>query len=1498
LIRSSLKKFRSLFRFLLVAVFALYLLLLVAVKFGPAQRALTHVAAEMLSEKVGSRVTIDKLELGLFNRVIFYGVRIDDQKSKPLLSAGRLTAKLELRSLFQSRIVLRSVSLLDADVLLYKEKPNDPLNAQFLIDAFASKKEGESKLNLRVGSLILRRVNVKYDELYRPVTPHRFNLSHLSVRDVDANVSLRCLTPDSVALRVRSLSFHEQSGVALRQMHFKLQASRTRAEVEDFSLQTPNSQLTLSHFATTYDARKSWSNLSASLYGEARLSDAIVNLSDLRPFLTLPAEANGVLRWRAYLAVSPNLLEIKKLSVQEQNHTFSLTSNLAFCRDASGVRSVEVRLLHVNAQPSFTSQVLKCFSADTTLVQAATRAGELTLNGGGAYAFSGNGKADLNLQTALGELSAKATLLNKQQLDVSLDGKAIQLDKLLDRTDLPQSISLLGRSRLDFSEKGKLVKAEGILDVPKLLWNETDFSSIRLSASYLARTLNFSVQSKAAVAQLIAEGKMTFANKRIASLSALADVVHFQPSALGIKQPYGAASFAGSAEANLTFPQTKVIPCGTLSISNFQMKDTPRGDYVCKRLKVQSDLLPAGENYLTLRSDFLDADFQGQLSPALIKQAGKSWLQRALPGLLASQSLRTEAGVWEVNARLKDTEVLQKLLGVNLSLPAGAFCLKGKFDSSPTGRTSLQAWTDSLVYGSQKFGKSSLSLTGAGTQYACLIQTHRKFANKDFALAARLTAQDSTLHTQIDWHTPHAKNYDGQFRSSTRFHSDAQGVNFSMFIEPTQFFLADSLWHISSGNLAYNHRTLAFHQVSISHADQSLHVNGEFSPNSSQDSIVANLRDIDVDYILNLANFHAVEFGGRATGQAVVRLAHRQPQVFADLHIPDFTFNGGAMGKTHLLGSWSKADNRIRLDAAMLQSASGKENTTNVKGYVDLTEKGIKLDISAQQTDLKFLRRYMNGIFEDFEGKATGHVELYGPFKKLDFGGEVEAEAKARIPATGVTYRVSGGKVLFRSGEFAFQNFTVNDERGGAGQATGSLRHTHLKNLRYDFQLAASHLLCYDRPAQPGLPFASTTVGTGNVSLSGSPGIFTADINLRPEAPSTLTYTMGTTDAASEQADGMVRFHEAKDEEMVNYVVPVKAKESGQYAESEYGGLQTDIFLNFLIDMNPTVQVKIITDPRAGDAITAWGEGPIRASWHNKGNFEMYGTFNVARGKYQMSIQDVIRKELTLRSTSKITFAGDAKEADLDLHAAYTLNGVSLSDLGFSAGFSGKTARVDCLLNIGGKAKNPQVTFDLDLSGITEDEKQMVRQLISTDEDMNRQAIYLLGIGRFYTSSAGGTESAFTSQQQSNAAMRSLLSTTLTGQLNAAIASALGAQSHWSFGTNVTTGTMGWNEVEVDGLLQGRLLNDRLLINGNFGYRDHPTYTSNFVGDFDVRYLLTPRGTVSLRAYSETTDRYFTKSSLTTQGIGITLQRDFSRFNNLFRWGKKKEGKKGKDTAK
>ena len=179
----------------------------------------------------------------------------------------------------------------------------------------------------------------------------------------------------------------------------------------------------------------------------------------------------------------------------------------------------------------------------------------------------------------------------------------------------------------------------------------------------------------------------------------------------------------------------------------------------------------------------------------------------------------------------------------------------------------------------------------------------------------------------------------------------------------------------------------------------------------------------------------------------------------------------------------------------------------------------------------------------------------------------------------------------------------------------------------------------------------------------------------------------------------------------------------------------------------------------------------------------------------------------------------------------------------------------------------------------------MVRSIVSTEEERNMQAIYLLGLGRFFnTNSEAGT--------QSEIAMNSIVSSTLSQQLNQFIANAVG-NSKWSIGANLKTGDDGWRNMDVEGLLSGKLLDDRLLISGNFGYREKYYTQRSFISDVSVEYLLTSNGNISLKAYNQANDRYFVQSSLNTQGIGIQFKKDFNRFNDLFLWliPKKKEQK-------
>lgn len=157
---------------------------------------------------------------------------------------------------------------------------------------------------------------------------------------------------------------------------------------------------------------------------------------------------------------------------------------------------------------------------------------------------------------------------------------------------------------------------------------------------------------------------------------------------------------------------------------------------------------------------------------------------------------------------------------------------------------------------------------------------------------------------------------------------------------------------------------------------------------------------------------------------------------------------------------------------------------------------------------------------------------------------------------------------------------------------------------------------------------------------------------------------------------------------------------------------------------------------------------------------------------------------------------------------------------------------------------------------------------------MNRQIIYLLALSRFYTpdymaSTTKGNE------------LVSVASSTISSQLSNLLGS---ISDNWNIAPTFRSDRGDFSDVEVDVALSSRLLNNRLLFNGNFGYRDNSLNTSQFVGDFDLEYLLDRPGMWRLKAYNRYNDQnYYLRTAPTTQGVGVVLKRDFDSFLSFLR---------------
>ena len=119
-------------------LFALWLIVYIAFRTPPVQRYVTNLIGEQASKQLGTKVSLEGIDIEWFDGVELAGVYIEDQQQDTLLYAGLLAAYIEPAALFNKTASIRLVEIRDTYVNLYQPEGQEDLNFAFIPEAFAS----------------------------------------------------------------------------------------------------------------------------------------------------------------------------------------------------------------------------------------------------------------------------------------------------------------------------------------------------------------------------------------------------------------------------------------------------------------------------------------------------------------------------------------------------------------------------------------------------------------------------------------------------------------------------------------------------------------------------------------------------------------------------------------------------------------------------------------------------------------------------------------------------------------------------------------------------------------------------------------------------------------------------------------------------------------------------------------------------------------------------------------------------------------------------------------------------------------------------------------------------------------------------------------------------------------------------------------------------------------------------------------------------------------
>ena len=1422
--------------------------------------------ADALCHKFGTKVSIGRVDLGFVNRLIIDDTEMQDQQGKQMLRVSRISVKIDLLALANGEIEITSAQFFGLQANLYKATADSKPNFQFVVDSLASKDTTKQKtpLNLQINSLIIRNGSVSWRVLSRAYNSGKFSPDNINAHNISAHIIINRITDDSLNVKVKRIALEDRCGLKLKTLSLHAIYGPKGASINDFNLELPSTLIQSENISASFQKKEGKIEM-PSLKFNGSINAPRISLADIAGFVPKLSATKEPISLKVNFNGSGDQIAVTRLELANKKHSLQLIAN-------GGIKNyMEKMSWFANvSELSANHEAIAYIVATATgkdVPAVVTRIGDISLSGH-AYGDKNRLTANAKLATSLGDIKLA---LNKSSKNIKADieTKGLDVGKLADNKTLGHvsaNLNIHGTSMDNLAAAGRVYDFD---------FNGYKYHDIQLNASYRNKVVEGKIGIDDPNADIDVNGLLNIASKT-PLLKVEASVNNFAPHALGLTPKWQSTAFAANINCDIKGNNINNAN-GMVEVSNFKMQ-SPENEYALNNVTVKTGF--EGENhYLNLESDFGTVNINGQFNYNTIARSVLNMVASKLPTIPGlTRQPQKEHNDFTINASISDTQWMKNLLGIPLEIHR-PLNINGELDDK---REKIDLWCDvpSFTYNGNRFRDAFINIESPSDTLKADIRI-KKLANKGkfIALNLRAGASDNHLNTSLSFSNNDRHPLKGVINASTVFAKDDDGVSTAYIdVLPSRATIGDTTWQVAPSAIVYSKNRLKVDGFSISHDNQMLAINGT-ATKSLEDSLLVTLNDIDVSYVLNLVNFHSVDFFGMASGEARVAGAFNgKPLLTADLQVKDFKFESGRMGTLYANVNYDVDEGRINIDA-IAQDEDGRH--TDINGYVSPKHNYIDLGIDAHRTRAEFMESFCGSFMDNVDADINGKVNVVGPLNNINLVGKAVVNGSVRMTALNTTYWMRNDSVTFVPDEIKFKGDTICDRNGNIGIMTGSVYHQHLTNLSYNLGIKAKNLLAYDTHSFGENTFYGTAYVTGDCKIKGRSGEVTIDINAVPEKNSILVYNV-----ADQTAIGSSDFISWKNHDVANNDSIDNDEDDNKV------DISTNIRLNFLINCNPNATLKLLMDEKTGDYITLNGDGVLRATYFNKGTFDIYGNYIVDHGVYKLTIQNIIKKDFLFQKGGTISFGGDPYNASLNLKALYILNSVSLADLNIGHSFSNNNVRVNCLMNITGTPNAPKVDFDLDMPNMSNDVKQMVYSLLNAEEEKNQQVLYLLAVGRFMAQNSNNASQGDAPQySQTSLAMQSFLSGTISQQLNSVLNNVINS-NNWNFGANISTGTEGFNNAEYEGLLSGSMLNNRLLFNGQFGYRDNPNATTSFIGDFDLKYLLFPNGNLAINVYNKTNDRYFTRNSLNTQGVGVVMKKDFTKFSDLFFWRKKSKKKK------
>lgn len=972
---SKFRKVKHIVRFTIIIALVCYFGIIAVLSLPFIQKRLSVLAAQELSRIMQTEVSIGNIDLGLLNRVIIQNVYLEDKSGQELLKVARLSAKIELSPLLHGRIRISSIQLFGLNAHLNRQTPESKPNFQFILDAFASKDtvKKKSNIDLRINSVLIRRGQIYYDLLSAAQTPGRFNTNHLGIQNFSATLSLKALTPDSLNAQIKRLSFNEQSGFKLKKLALKLTANHYGLQANNVEVSLPQSELAIDTLAVAHDSTSSFPIFNNDTQYMARMHASIA-LSDLAMFVPSFAHFDDDINLR--IALEGKGYQTKCTDIYLSNDDQSLLlKGEAMINHWNEKNNLFLfgNLSQLDADKEGISWLIQNLTGKANAPDILQRIGDISFNGdisGYLNQLTTHG----TLLTDVGNIRANVTMHSDTITHLhSYSGKIISPE--LNLGMLLNQEKTLGNAAFDIELQGFKYnngKAESYIkgNISSLTYKQYEYRNIMLDGKYTPGGFNGKLSLDDSNGNIEINGH--FATRQaVPDFNLRAVVRNFRPNDLHLTDKYKDTDMSLNLTADFSGHSIDDMQ-GKISIDSVSVNAPEEAQcYYLDNLSITAGNTGKNkEKQIEIHSPFLNGSVKGNYSYRTLPASILKTLQRYIPSLLAlNKELPETNNNFQFHFQLDNTELFSKVLNIPIELGMPA-TLNGYFDDSRT-RLQIQGYLPEFVYNDSYFESGTFLCSNTADELECQVRINKRMKKGgmiNFSVNS-LVAADK-LKTTIHWGNNVPSTFSGVVETMTSFRKSEEKNRLSTTIDirPSKIILNDTIWKVHPSKITIDKDLIEIDDFLFEHQDQYVRANGRIGKEQT-DSCLVDLSNINLQYVMDIIQFHAVKFNGLITGRVHLHNVLDKPVMYTRLSVKDFSLNDALLGLGDIKGEWDNELGGVRLHADI------KENEhyfTNVDGYVSPKEKGLNLNIQAGGTNLSFLQPFVENIFSNMQGRVFG----------------------------------------------------------------------------------------------------------------------------------------------------------------------------------------------------------------------------------------------------------------------------------------------------------------------------------------------------------------------------------------------------------------------------------------------------------------------------------------------------------------------------------------------